>query len=767
MKNNYFFTKIFINNFNFLSLGFHKEPKTFVISETEKSLIGHLNHRKLKYLKLTVLKKYLHIIFFTLLFAQANGQVTFRAIGGASQVATEVEVNFIVSNFTDVAAFQYTINYDTTSLDFLTMVDINIPGTIDQNEPTKGKIVFNWFESANVTLADQTTIYKLRFLTKKKTISQIKFLLDNSFVVGNSIGDLLSRDAYFGGINAGFLVGSVIYDFNENCQLDSGEEGIEDLPLRVEMNSFFKYTTSSTQGNFEFAVPDTGDINLNTLPRISSWQPCTPTQFIDMVNYSENRTNTLLQPTNGCPHMEVDVSSAYVSPCETLEYWINYRNNGTSPAFASTVDITLDSFMTFAGSSIAPAQLNGKHIQFNIGNVAQNQSGRFSISVTNSCIGTIEQQAQCIKAEISPDIICDPISPSWDESSVKVSGICKDDSVQFTIQNVGASDMTAQQGYIIIEDMIIGKEGSLQLPAGASLTLTEKTNEHTYRVIVDQSANHPGKSFPTIALEGCDGYNTGIMLGSVTEFSEDDANSFISIDCQESTNTPTPNTVTGHPKGYGPQFHITSHTDLTYLIYFKNVTPTTLTSLVIRDSLSENLDIISVQPGASSHPYDFTLMDQNIVLFAFDNVSIPPNGEGFVKFRVSQKPNNPLSTEIINNAEIIMGQTVIATNSTLHTVGGDDERLYVMVDVDNPINKNIKLDVFPNPFLTETTIQVKDYPSTDLRLRLYGINGSVLIDQSSTTGIFQLSRSSISKGVYVFVIEDGHTPIASGKIIAP
>lgn len=767
MKNNYFFIKKIINKFIFLSFIMRIESLTFVISETAKRQFGQPNYQKLDYLKSIMLKTCLHIILFTFLFAQAKGQVTFRAIGSESTIATEVEVDFSVSNFTDVAAFQYFINYDTSSLDFLAMVNVNIPGTLDLNEPTKGTIIFNWFEGTNVTISDHTVIYKLRFLVKNKTISKIKFLLDNTFVVGNSSGTLLAHDAYFGGINAGFLVGAVIYDFNENCQLDPGEEGIQDLPLRVEKNSFFEYSTSNTQGNFEFALKDTGNINLSTLPRISSWQPCTPTQFIDIVDYSENRTTTLLQPNNGCPHMEVDISAAYVKPCETITYWVNYRNNGTSPAFASTINITLDSFMTFAGSSIAPSLLNGKHIEFSIGNVAQNQSGRFSVSVTNSCIGTIEQQAQCMKAEISPNMICDPISPSWDESSLQVTGICKDDSVQFTIKNIGASDMTAIQDYIIIEDMIIGKTGNIQLPAGASQILTEKTNEHTYRVIVNQSANHPGKSFPTVALEGCDGYNTGIMLGSVTEFAEDDADYFISIDCQESTLLPTPNTVTGHPKGYGPQFQITSHTDLTYLIYFKNVTPTTLTSLVIRDSLSENLDIISVQPGASSHPYEFTLSGKDIVLFTFDNISIPPNGEGFVKFRVTQKPNNPVNTEIINNAQILMGPNTIVTNPTLHTIGGDNEQLYVMVDINNPLNEKIKLDVFPNPFLTETTIQVKDYPSTDLRLRLYGINGSVLIDQSSSTGIFQLSRSSISKGVYVFVIEDGHTPIASGKIIAP
>ncbi|HHB78655.1 MAG TPA: hypothetical protein ENK85_05425 [Saprospiraceae bacterium] len=767
MKKSYIKLKKIINKLNILSFGDIKITKTFVISETEKSPKGHPIYRFIDNNTPTMLKNGLYIIFFVLLFAQANGQVTFRAIGDTSSTIFDVGVQ--VTNFTDVAAFEYTMTYDTTAFTLLGLTEINIQGSLEFFEPQKGIVKFSWIDNTNnVTIPDNTVIYKLRFSTLEKKVSKVRFVLDDSFIVADSSNAIKNHDAYFAGINAGFIEGVTIYDFNENCQFDAGENGINDLPLRVERNTFYEYTTSNTDGQFEFVLLDTGNVNLKTLPRTTSWLPCTPTQSIDLINYSENRVKTLLQPNFGCPHMEVDISSAYVKPCETIKYWVDYRNNGTSPAFDASVHITLDSFMTYAGSSLAPAQLDGKHITFNIGNIAPDHFGRFSISVSNSCIGTVEGQAQCMKAEIFPKMICDPVSPAWDHSSVQVNGICKDDSVQFTIKNVGSTDMSAQQDYIIIEDMIIGKTGQVQLPSGGTQTLSELTAEHTYRLIVNQSANHPGKSYPTVALEGCDGYNTGIMLGSVTEFAEDDADYFISIDCQESTNTPTPNTITGHPKGYGPNFEITSHTDLTYLIYFKNVTPTTLTRLVIRDSLSENLNIISVQPGASSLPYDFTLSAQNIVMFTFDNVSIPPDGEGFVKFRVSQMPNNPVNTQISTHAQIIMGEDTIALNPSLHTIGGDNEQLYVMVDVKNPINENVKLDVRPNPFLTEATIEVKEYiPLTDLRLRLYRIDGSVLVEQSSTTGKFRLSRSSISKGVYVFVIEDGHIPIASGKIIAP
>lgn len=770
MKKSNFLQHFFINKSVFLSLRLPSYPLTFVSSETERSLKGHPDYRFLKFFKRPMLKNCLHIILFSLLLAQANGQVTFRAIGGNVTAGNTIDISIQVKNFTNVAAFAYTMVYDTNSLDLITPpVDVTIPGSVpDVNEPSKGIIKTNWFENNNISLADGTIIYKLRFLAKATSTSKIHFIKDNSFVVADSLVNEKPYLAFYGSVNTTYLHGDIIYDFNEDCTTNDGELGLNDIPVRIEKNGWYQYTTSDHTGSYEFSIQNTNTPTIKILPRTTAWKAaCSPATFpVDVIPFSENVIpTTLLQAAYACPHMEVDVSTAYVAPCQNFKYWVNYRNNGPAPAFGASVKITLDTFMTYNGSNLTPTQLNGRHLEFNIGNVNTDQSGRFYINVKNSCVGTVEGQAQSVSAEIFPNTICDPVSPAWDQSSLKVTGTCAGDSVRFVVQNVGTADMTTTQDFIIIEDMILGKEGHVKLDVSESKTLTELTDGHTYRLIANQSPHHPGRSYPTVALEGCDGYTSSTMLGSVTEFAEDDANPSNSIDVQESTNTPIPNTIIGHPKGYGPEFEITSHTDLTYLIRFKNTTEATLTELVIQDTLSPFLDMVSVEPGASSVLYDFTLTDKNIVQFTLLDTLLPGT-EGFVKFRVRQTPNNDVGTKIATRANIGL-PTAVATDSVFHTVGGDTEQLYVMVDVHNPINPNIKLDVYPNPFTTETTIEIKDYPKTDLRLRLYGINGSVLLEQSTHTGKFRLSRSSISKGVYVFVIENGNIPIASGKIVAP
>lgn len=765
MLENIFFKNFLINKLVILSFVLANKRLTFVLSETDNGSTGHPNYRFLRYKRLMI-KRILHIVLFSFCFAQANGQVVFRLIGGETQLNNTVKVQLKVENFTDVAALQFSFKYDTTSLIFNGASDFVLPTTSSAfNEPQKGQINFLWF-SSNLSLEDGLSLFNLNFIAIENKQSKVAFDFDYTFSVLDETTSSHPYVTYFAGINATYLNGQVLFDKVENCQKDAGDIGLNDIPYSFENANTIRYGTSDKLGDFEYII-DTGDIVFSTLPRTATWSVCTPSFLFNIVNYSENKLLSFLQPNYDCPHMEVDISAPFVVPCTSITYWVDYRNNGSAATDNAVIDITLDSFYTFVSSSITPTQLNDKKIKFDIGYVDIDGTGRFSITVQNECSGTIVGQAQCINALITPDEICEPVSPAWDGASLKLEGKCKGDSVEFKIINTSTVDID-DKDYIIIEDMILALTGKAQIGAGDSTTITQKTNNHTYRLITSQSPNHPGKSFPTIALEGCDGYDSNTMLGSVTEFAEDDADYFTSKDCQESKElAPINHVVTGHPKGYGPNFTITSHTDLTYLIYFKNVADTVLTSLVIRDSLSEYLDIISVQPGASSQAYDFSLRGGNVVQFDFDNLSIPPNGSGFVKFRVSQKPNNPLNTKIENTVAIEMSGNPVTTNQVFHTIGGDSELLFLMVDIQNPINKNIKLNVYPNPFLTETTIVVKDYPKTDLRLRLYGINGSVLLEQSSQTGIFQLSRGSLSKGTYVFAIEDKGISIASGKLIVP
>ena len=98
------------------------------------------------------------------------------------------------------------------------------------------------------------------------------------------------------------------------------------------------------------------------------------------------------------------------------------------------------------------------------------------------------------------------------------------------------------------------------------------------------------------------------------------------------------------------EFKITSQTDLEYHIRFQNVGTDTLGNVVVRDTIPSHLDVTSTRPGAASHPYTFEAYGTGWVKFTFENLELPNNtsnemlSHGFVKYRISQKPGNPMGT---------------------------------------------------------------------------------------------------------------------------
>ncbi|NJK83846.1 MAG: hypothetical protein HC912_08575 [Saprospiraceae bacterium] len=251
----------------------------------------------------------------------------------------------------------------------------------------------------------------------------------------------------------------------------------------------------------------------------------------------------------------------------------------------------------------------------------------------------------------------------------------------------------------------------------------------TYRIIAEQSKGHPGRSFPTIAIEGCGTDRNGnASVGYVTQFPEDDADPFVAIHVQENTSA-IGTYMNASPKGYREKNTIESGRDITYHIYFQNVTNDLLRHIVIRDTLPEGLDITSVVPGASSHSYKFEVYGNRILKFTFDDLAIPSinkdeaTSKGFVSFRVRQNANVPKGTVIINNASVALNfQKPFLTNEVFHTIGGD---LFDFVEVAKVVStqdvkiQGLTVTVSPNPFSEKTTFTIAGWAGKQPKLLLY------------------------------------------------
>lgn len=95
-----------------------------------------------------------------------------------------------------------------------------------------------------------------------------------------------------------------------------------------------------------------------------------------------------------------------------------------------------------------------------------------------------------------------------------------------------------------------------------------------------------------------------------------------------------------------------------YTIHFQNTGTDTAFMVVVTDTLPATLDPASIQVGAASHPYNWTLRDAGTLTFNFPGILLPdsnvnePASHGFVSFRIKAREPLVPGTTIQNTANI-------------------------------------------------------------------------------------------------------------------
>ncbi|NNE30537.1 MAG: hypothetical protein HKN16_12935, partial [Saprospiraceae bacterium] len=282
-------------------------------------------------------------------------------------------------------------------------------------------------------------------------------------------------------------------------------------------------------------------------------------------------------------------------------------------------------------------------------------------------------------------------------------------------------------------------------------------------------ADHPGDSRPTISVEGCSDsgtYNTGFA----TEWPEDDYDSNRSVSHEENIdiNTQTDQFLRGYPKGFDEEHLINSTTDLSFQINFRNSGPDTAIRVVIRDTISSLLDPSTIIPGASSHNYEYEVYGDGILKFTFENINLTPDGgadsEGFVKYRVSQKPDNPFGSLIKNSATIYLGFDYPQyTGQTCHKIS---DSLLVRV-IPEPLPGLTGIEAFPNPFNEQTTIKIMgSLPIQEGLLRVYDGVGRLISVKEFFGKEIIIGRDEVASGALFFQLESGGRLLGTGQLIA-
>jgi len=691
-----------------------------------------------------LMPKLFALLLFLMSFSSTQAQVELNTEVFTTSTENEIVVVLTATNFEQMVAMQFSLNWDPSVLEFKEIGDFNLPdltlGSFNTTVAERGEFSVAWFDNSvsGQTVANGTNLFSVTF-TKLSEVPT-SFFFDNtptkiefiSFPFNEVFLNSTTNEVV---VTGRLLEGTVLFDANDNCTLDDTEKGLKDWTIQIKGdNNRFKRTDGN--GIFRAFLPF-GDYEVEAIPPPNNlFAICEPIQNISILEGATESVKIAFagQATVDCPSMSVEIATPFLRRCFENYYTVYYCNNGTIAAEDAYVQVVLDPALNFIESSIAGTLVEANTYRFDIGTVDLNDCGSFKIKVKVDCDEAELGQTHCVTASIFPDMVCTSPSANWSGASLALEGECLEDEglLQLRIKNVGDGPMGLEQNFIVIEDMIMLKpatETTYQLQSGETKMVEYAANGATYRLETRQVPNHPMEMPLAIAIEGCGTNDQGTFsMGMINMFASADESQFIDEDCQQNIGAFDPNDKNAFPNGYQDQHYLEPNTEILYHIRFQNTGTDTAFNIVVLDTLSELLDVATFVPLVSSHPYELEVVDANILKYSFSNIMLPDSNineagsHGFFKFSIRQQPDVALGSVIENSAAIYFDfNEPVITNTYFHTIGIDFLEFRVITSTNNA--SPIRLTVNPNPVGQSAIIKVANKDNSAGTFQLFDLQG--------------------------------------------
>jgi len=516
-----------------------------------------------------------------------------------------------------------------------------------------------------------------------------KIIIGGDFSIYNGYGR--KRIARLHAIPKG-VYGYLYNDLNQNCLNDVNESGVFNRRLIISNGSSINYSLQTdTYGYWSVDSLPAGTYTV-LFDTSGNWSTVCSTS----INFTVIKPDSItLAPTFGlfstqpCASPNVSVHAPFLRPCfSNQKVYVNACNENIATGALNNayVELELDSLLIPQSASLAYTSLGNNKYHFNLGNLNPGMCKDFYVSCSLSCDAALNQTL-CMNAKLFPADSCvfDTTSyfpegvalcnTEYDGSNLSVRGSCyENDSMYFEIVNAGSGDMICYAPVRIYVDGQMMQFDSIMLASGDTATYVFSGDGRTWRLETEQHPEHPGLFSPNATVENC-GNSANWTPNLVNILPLDDADPIIDIYCGLVTGSYDPNDKTGYPLGVSQQHYIKPNQPIEYVIRFQNTGTDTAFTVVIRDTLSTDLDVFSVASGVSSHEYSFRMYGPRVLEWTFNNIQLPdsnvnePASNGFVMFTVNQAPDLPNNTLIENSASIYFDYNApIITNSSEHTI---------------------------------------------------------------------------------------------------
>lgn len=232
---------------------------------------------------------------------------------------------------------------------------------------------------------------------------------------------------------------------------------------------------------------------------------------------------------------------------------------------------------------------------------------------------------------------------------------------------------------------------------------------------------------------------------------------FLSSECrQNESDFLEPNSKLAFVNGTAETERVLTDNDfIAYHIRFQNTGTDTVFQVVVEDQLSTHLDPGSIVPGVSSHPYSFGFSENGNLVFTFEDILLPPSSIdemaswGFIKFKINQKENLPIGTEILNFANIYFDSNPSSqTNLSRLTV----EQVDRLNKSPNDLSTTIR--VAPNPAKSYTVFEIATKSPSKFILQMINTHGQLVRTENFEGTNYHFEKKNLPSGLYFYKISD-------------
>lgn len=201
-----------------------------------------------------------------------------------------------------------------------------------------------------------------------------------------------------------------------------------------------------------------------------------------------------------------------------------------------------------------------------------------------------------------------------------------------------------------------------------------------------------------------------------------------------------------------------------YHIRFQNTGTDTAFNIQIIDTLSEYLDIYTIEMLSGSHPYTFEVTEGPVLTLNFDNIFLPDssvnllNSNGYVKFRIRAKSDMAYGTYIPNTASIYFDfNDPVLTNEVV-----------VEIDMSSGVVHEqdlLSFSIFPNPASTKLSLILDDSFPEISHFYISDISGTKLGGLKRFLKDSPVDVSHLTPGVYFISLLKGDEIVAAGQFV--